>query len=399
MNRLLVLPFLACLLLAFSACGSADDDSGRSLALRELAQDDRPRVASGGESPGGYAGYYPGYYAGAPPSVPFPAGTSFGPGISAGLNSGVQSAVEGDPMSLAQVSLEVASVEGATLQVQSIAASLGGFVERLTTIGVAEQSRSNVTIKVPQDRLDRALERIQGLGVVQYRSLGSEDVTDRHVDLTARLSALRQEEQSLSSLLERSSSVVELLSVERELSRVRTDLERTQWQLELLERQVDLATIHVILFPRGAVVEQGPAATFVLDVNRVPSSLAGLRQFVDARLGEIDEVYLASEGQGERAEIAFRVFPDDLNRAAQFIETQGRVSAREILDRPGTSDGGIGQSRQPSAQIHVTYLYQPSTVSVWVPILIILGILVLAGAITYLMRMAYSRGRRRGSFI
>ena len=395
MNRLLVLPFLACLLLVFPACGSADDDSGRSLALRELVQDDRPRVASTGESPGGYAGYY----AGASPSVPLPAATGYGPGLSAGRSSGVQSAVGGDPMSLARLGLEVASVEGATLQVQSIAASLGGYVERLTTIGVAEQARSDVTIKVPQEHLDRAMERIQGLGVVQYRSLGSEDVTDRHVDLTARLSALRQEEQSLSSLLERSSSVVELLSVERELSRVRTDVERTQWQLELLERQVDLATIHVVLFPRGSVAEQGPAATFVLDVNGVPSSVAGMRQFVDARLGEIDEVYLASEGQGERAEIALRVFPDDLNRAAQFIETQGRVSAREILDRPGSSDSGSGQSRQPSAQIHVTYLYQPSTVSVWVPILIILGILVVAGVITYLMRTAYSRGRRRGSFI
>ncbi|MDE2938202.1 MAG: DUF4349 domain-containing protein [Chloroflexota bacterium] len=395
MNRLLVLPFLACLLLVFPACGSADDDSGRSLALQELAQDDRPRLISAGESPGGYAGYY----AGAFPSVPLPAAPGYGPGLSAGLSSGVQATVGGDPMSLARLGLEVASVEGATLQVQSIAASLGGYVERLTTIGVAEQARSDVTIKVPQEHLDRAMERIQGLGVVQYRSLGSEDVTDRHVDLTARLSALRQEEQSLSSLLDRSSSVVELLSVERELSRVRTDVERTQWQLELLERQVDLATIHVVLFPRGAVVEQGPAATFVLDVNGVPNSVAGMRQFVDARLGEIDEVYLASEGQGERAEIAFRVFPDDLNRAAQFIETQGRVSAREILDRPGSSDSGSGQSRQPSAQIHVTYLYQPTTISVWVPILIVLGILVVAGAITYLMRTAYSRGRRRGSFI
>ena len=395
MKRLLVLPLLVCLLLALPACGSGDDDSGRSLALRDTVPDDRLGAASRGEAPGGYAGYY----AGAAFSVPSPAAGGSVSGLAGGFGSGVQAAADGDPTSLARVDLEVASVEGATLQVQSIAASLGGYVERLTSIGVAEQSRSEVTIKVPQDRLDRALGRIQGLGVVQYRSLGSEDVTDRHVDLTARLAALRQEERSLASLLERSSSVVELLSVERELSRVRTDTERAQWQLELLERQVDLATIHVVLFPRGSVVERGPAATFVLDVSGVPASVAGLRQFVDARLGEIDEVYLASEGEEERAEIAFRVFPDDLNRAAQFIERQGRVSAREILDRPGLPDSGTGLSREPSAQVHVTYLYQPSTVSAWVPILIIVGILALAGAIAYLMRTAYSRGRRRGSFI
>ena len=395
MNRLLVLPLLACLLLLFPACGSADEDSGRSLALREAVQDIRPRAASGGEAMGGYAGYY----AGAAPSVPSPVAVGYGPGLMGGFGGGVPAAVGGDPISLARLDLEVASVEGATLQVQSIAASLGGFVERLTSIGVAEQSRSELTIKVPQDQLDRAMERIQGLGVVQYRSLGSEDVTDRHVDLTARLSALRQEEQSLSTLAERSSSVSELLSVERELSRVRTDIERAQWQLQLLERQVDLATIQVVLFPLGAVVERGPAATFVLEVNGVPTSVAGLRQFVDARLGEIDEVYLASEGEEERAEISIRVFPDDLNRAAQFIESQGRVTAREILDRPGAPDDGPRQAREPGAQVHVTYLYQPTGINAWVPILIILGILVLAGVLTYLLRIAYSRGRRRGSFL
>ncbi len=387
MNRLLVLPLLACLLLAFSACGSAEEDSGRSLALRETVQDSRSVAASRGDATAGYTGYY----AGVPTSVPFPAAGVHAPGLAGGFG--------GAPMSLAQVGLEVASVEGATLQVQSIAASLGGHVERLTSIGVADQSRSEVTIKVPQDQLDRALDRIQGLGVVQYRSLGSEDVTDRHVDLTARLAALQGEEQSLASLVERSNSVAELLSVERELARARTDIERAQWQLHLLERQVDLATIHVALFPRGVVMERGPAATFVLEVNGVPGSVAGLRQFVDARLGEIDEVYLASEGPEERAEIVFRVFPDDLNRAAHFIERQGAVSAREVLDRPGWSDSGPRQGRQPSARVNVTYLHRPSSVSMWVPVLVIAGILALAGAITYLMRVAYTRGRRRGSFI
>lgn len=395
MYRLLILPLLACLLLVFAACGSADDDSGRSLVLQESVSDERPVTASREQTPDGYTGYYAG---GAPP-VPYPFAAGYPSGLTGGFSGGVQPVVGGDPMSLARLSLEVASVEGATLQVQSIAASLGGYVERLTSIGVAEQSRSEITIKVPQDRLDRALERIQGLGVVQYRSLGSEDVTDRHVDLTARLSVLRREERSLSSLLERSGSVAEVLSVERELARVRTDIERAQWQLELLEGQLDLATIHVSLFPRGAVVERGPAATFALEVSGVAASVAGLREFLDARLGEIDEVYLASEGQEERAEIAFRVFADDLNRAAQFIESQGRVSAREILDRPDSDESGLGRSRQPTSQVHVTYLQEPSGISAWVPILIIVVILALAGAIAYLMRLAYSRGRQRGSFI
>lgn len=393
MHRLLVLPLLACLLLVFSACRSAEEDSGRSLALSESVEDSLRPTASGGTTAGPDAGYY----AGSPPSVPSPLAGSYGFGLTGGLGSLADGSGQ-DPTSLALLSLEVASVAGATLQVQSIATSLGGHVERLTTIGVADRARSELTIRVPQDQLDRAVERIQGLGVVQYRSLGSEDVTDRHIDLTARLTALRQEEQALSSLKERSSSVAELLSVERELARARAEVERAQWQLQLLEREVDLAAIHVTLFPRGVVMERGPAATFVLEVNGVPASVAGMRQFVEARLGRIDEVYLASEGMEERAEITFRVFPDDLNRAARFIETQGAVTARELLDLPGSADGD-GQAREPSARIHVTYQHRPADVNSWLIVLIILGILVIAGAVAYLMRTAYSRGRRRGSFI
>ena len=395
MKRLLLLTLVACLLLAFPACGSAGEDSGRRLALRESVEQSRLSSPSGDE----FASPFGTYYAGFPSPVPSHLAGNHGLGLPEGLGTNPHLHASGhDPMSLAVVGLEVASVAGATLQVQSIAASVGGHVSRLTTIGGAHRSRSEITIRVPQDQLDRAMERILGLGEVQYRSLGSSDVTDPHVNLTARLAALRLEEQGLSSLRERGSSVAELLSVERELARVGFQIERAQWQLKFLERQVELAAIHVILLPRGAVAERVPAATFTLEVNDIPGSVAGVQQFVEARLGEIDEVYLASQGPEEQAEIAFRMYPDDLNRMSRFVESQGNVTARKLLDLPSSVADG-GQAREPRARIHVTYVHRQASLNAWSILLIILGILIMAGIIAYLMRMSYSRGRRRGSFI
>ena len=399
MYKRVVLPLLALLLIALVACGASDEDSGRNLTLRESTPENGSVLSSASAAtlPGRSADYYA-YPAAAVPS-PF---ADYGGGM-VGLPAGSlgrDSSMAGqEPASLARLILEVESVEGAALQVQSIASSLGGYVERMASAGGSIAPRSDIILKVPQAQFASVMERIEFLGEVQYRSLGSEDVTDQHVDLTARLSSLRQEEQGLSALLERSSSVAELLNVERELSRVRTSIDRTQWQLELLERQVDLATIHVALFPRGTAAVVGPMARFTLEADGVDVRLAEAQQFVADRLGQIDEIYLSSGGESQRAQVTFRVYADDFSRATQFVERQGRVTARELLDRRASRGGTSSQQRRPNATFHVTYVDSSTSVSAWVPILVIVGILVLAGAITYLMRTAYSRGRRRGSFI
>ena len=85
------------------------------------------------------------------------------------------------------------------------------------------------------------------MGKVQSKNLGSEDVSERFIDLQARLKSSLREDESLLSLLDRTSTVIEVLAIERELTRVRLDIERLQGQVNFLERRIDLATITVSL--------------------------------------------------------------------------------------------------------------------------------------------------------
>ena len=82
---------------------------------------------------------------------------------------------------------------------------------------------------------------------MQSKNLGSEDVSEWSIDMQARLKSSLREEESLLSLLGRTSTVSEVLTIERELTRVRSDIERFQGQLNFLERRIDLATITVSL--------------------------------------------------------------------------------------------------------------------------------------------------------
>ena len=388
MNKTVGFLLLAAFLVLFIACGSPSEDSGRALTLRTVDTDSGPmsglreRAAARLEMPPRAAGQMPGY------------------GQAAGLAGGVPMyASDGGALSLASVSIEVDSIQGAALRVQTIAENLGGFVERLSSSGGPTYPRSEIVVKVPQERFSTAMEFIEGLGNVHSRSLGSEDLTDQHLDLTARLAIYQKEEQSLTSLMERSSSVSELLSVERELARVRGNIERTQNRLGLLQQRLELATIHVSLFPMGSLGIAGPSARLSLEVSDVMERVAELRRYVDGRGGEIDEVYLASSGEEERAEISFRMLDRDFEGTTRFIEGQGRVTARELLEISDGEGLGASVSRTPNARIQVAYVDSSSGVGFWTPALIVLVAAGVGAASFYLLRLAYQRGRQRGSFL
>ena len=406
MNKTVGFLLLAAFLVLIIACGSPSEDSGRTLTLRNVDTGTGPvsglrdRAAARQEMSLRAAGQMPGpgataasWGAFAPPAnLPnYGQAALFGGG-------GLTYAGSGGSPSLASVSIEVDSIQGAALRVQTIAENLGGFVEGLSSSGGSTLPRTDIVVKVPQERFSTAMEFIERLGNVQFRSLGSEDLTDQHKDLTARLAIYHKEEQSLTSLMGRSSSVAELLSVERELARVRGNIERSQNQLDMLQQRLDLATIHVSLFPMGSLGISGPSASFALEVSDVMVRVAELRRYVGDRGGEIDEVYLASSGEEERAEISFRMLDRDFDGTIRFIEGQGAVTARELLEISDKAGPEAAQSRTPNASIQVAYVAGSSGVGFWPPVLIVLVAVAVGAASFYLLRLAYQRGRQRGRF-
>ena len=223
--------------------------------------------------------------------------------------------------------------------------------------------------------------------------------TEQHMDLTARLAIYHKEEQSLTSLMGRSNSVSELLSVERELARVRSNIERAQNRLDLLQQRLEMATIHVSLFPMGSLGVAGPSASFALEVSNVMGRVAELRRHVGDRGGRIDEVYLASSGEDERAEISFRMLDRDFDGTTRFIEGQGTVTARELLEISDAQGLETAGSRSPNARIQVAYVESSSGLGFWPPVLVVIVAVAVGAASFYLLRLAYQRGRQRGSFM
>ncbi len=147
----------------------------------------------------------------------------------------------------ARVSLEVRDVDSTANRVKTIAEEFNGYISEMSVSKVDKVKTGSVTLKVPQADFYTAIQRVEQLGQVKDKKIGSEDVTERYVDLKARLVNAQREEQRLLEIMGKASQVSDMLNIERELGRIREQIERYTGQLNYLERRVEYSTINVTL--------------------------------------------------------------------------------------------------------------------------------------------------------
>lgn len=133
---------------------------------------------------------------------------------------------------------------------RAIAAGLGGDLLALSQTGSGDQRSAQLTIRVPSDRFDEALTQIKKLdGEVLTSGVNAQDVTDQYVDIQARLSAKKAEEQQYLTLLAKASTVDEILKVQSALATTRTQIEQLQGQVNSMKSRIDYSTITMSISP------------------------------------------------------------------------------------------------------------------------------------------------------
>ncbi|MGW0516681.1 DUF4349 domain-containing protein [Crossiella sp. NPDC003009] len=150
----------------------------------------------------------------------------------------------------ARIELSVAEVAEAVRKAQEEAKAAGGFASEEN----AREQRATLTVRVPADKLDEVLNRLDDLGKVIVREQRSQDVTDQLVDTKSRLESQRASVDRVRALLERAGSVSEIVQVEGELTKRQAELESLQRRLESMSKQVAMSTVTVTLVREGQAV-------------------------------------------------------------------------------------------------------------------------------------------------
>ena len=153
-----------------------------------------------------------------------------------------------------EVGLEVDNVAVVVAQVRAMALELGGYVGGSQAGTRAEPAL--VTLRVPADRFDELLGRLQELTDVEVVSMSTreEDVTGQVVDLAARIRNLEASEASYRVLFDRAERIEDILTVQGRLDEVRGQIEQLDAQLQAVEGQAALSTLTVTIIPRDEPV-------------------------------------------------------------------------------------------------------------------------------------------------
>lgn len=171
-----------------------------------------------------------------------------------------------------ELRIEAGAFGASASQLRTIAADLGGYVASGEThIEDVDESHYAVgwyTIKVPSDRFDDAVDRVEQLGERVSASLTSDDVTEEYVDLEGRLGYWREQEAFYRRLMSEATEIDDLVTLQTRMQDVLLNIEQIEGRLRYLDSRTDFASLTVGLteVPAGDLVppaessEPGPIA-------------------------------------------------------------------------------------------------------------------------------------------
>ncbi len=177
----------------------------------------------------------------------------------------------------ADLSLRVKDARAAMLEAVRITSAAGGYVANRSISGPEEgEPEANLTLRIPQPRMDDVLDKLRALGTVVTDNSNEEDVTLSLVDLEARLRAMRAEEDQYLTLLKSAKRVGEIMAVKDRLSQVRREIESVDAQRRALSRMAELGTIELTLTQRPKPDEEAkPSGWFDDTVATATNALKG----------------------------------------------------------------------------------------------------------------------------
>lgn len=160
----------------------------------------------------------------------------------------------------ASMQIVVNSPDESMQRISDMAEEMGGFVvsanlyQSRTSDG-QEVPRASVTIRVPAERLQEALGRIEAESdrLPLNKNINSQDVTSDYTDLQSRLTNLEAAEAQLMQIMESANRTEDVLNVFEQLTQVREQIEVLQGQIQYLENSAKLSAISVELIPNEAV--------------------------------------------------------------------------------------------------------------------------------------------------
>ena len=149
----------------------------------------------------------------------------------------------------ARIALRAQNVPAVVASVEQVASTEGGFIDSENTStdthGVTQSS--SVTVRVPVNTFDAAVDAVSQLGQLASRRTTTQDVTGQVADVGSRVASARASILQLRTLFNRATKLGDIITLESQLSERESNLEALEAQQRALTDQTNLSTIAVLV--------------------------------------------------------------------------------------------------------------------------------------------------------
>jgi len=158
-----------------------------------------------------------------------------------------------------ELEIEVGKFESTMFELTNLAEQNGGFISNSQSYSDSEGNLTSgsVTIRIPSNKYNSALNRVKEMGTVKSTSSSGQDVTQEYTDLESRLRNYEAQEEILLDLMKDSKKVSDSLEVQRELSNVQEQIELIKGTMQYLDDLISFSTIDVFFHEPEPITDPG----------------------------------------------------------------------------------------------------------------------------------------------
>lgn len=150
----------------------------------------------------------------------------------------------------ASLDLVVADTQAAMDQITSLVNELGGYVVESNVYQYQEGLQAYLTLRIPAEKLDLALERFRVLATeVRSERITGQDVTQEYTDLQSYLRNREAVQARLLEYLEKAETTEDALAVDQQLRQIEAEIEQTKGRIQYLEQSAALSQVTITLTP------------------------------------------------------------------------------------------------------------------------------------------------------
>jgi hypothetical protein len=177
----------------------------------------------------------------------------------------------------ADMRLLVADTDVAVNRATQVITDLGGYIIS-SRIWYQDYFGNNlmyatITIGVPVDQFERALQRFRDLSIrVLDENASGEDVTDQYVDLQSQLTNLEATRARIQEFLKDAKTVDEALRINQELANIESQIEQIKGRMNYLADRSAFSTITVNFEPELPILTPTPTPTITPTRTPIPTA-------------------------------------------------------------------------------------------------------------------------------